>query len=153
MVGALAIFLLVIIGLLGVTGLVTYVIEKGQEFHFSTIKPCCPPGLGCNDPDPRRRQCRRSIVYRIAEFDEGQVVDRRWQEFNETSKLRPLKRHNTKQAYAKVRDSVYERELAEAAHKMLERQPGHAQLPSTSAVVNTLSDGTDLKNAEWEILD
>lgn len=153
MVEALLIFVAVVLVLLGVTGAVTLVIEKAPEFHFTTFKPCCPPGLGCNDPDPKRRQCRRSIVFRIAEFDDGQAVDQRWQEFNETSRLRPIKRRSTLKSYARTRDSVFDREFAQAAHALLERQPSRQQLPSGSEVANQLGDPSDIKQAHWEVVD
>src|SRR5262245_32426823 len=49
-------------------------VNPGFKIHY---KPCCPPGLGCNEKD-RKSPCRRLLAYKLASPEETQQLDHHW---------------------------------------------------------------------------
>lgn len=44
-------------------------------------KPCCPPGLGCNDRGASKAPCRRAVAYQLADVEEVQQLDQHWSSY------------------------------------------------------------------------
>src|SRR4051812_47026630 len=81
--------------------------------------PCCPPGLGCNDPDAdAKKVCLRKEARRIAQVHELVDLDRSWSVY---CGIKTNKRKDKAAAlanYASVRDGIIARALNDAAEAL-----------------------------------
>lgn len=93
--------------------------QKGEKSFRVGNAPCCPPGLGCNDPDKTYQSCRRQEARQGANYEESIALEGAWQEYS----VIPDKRRRRKekvaalQRFARVRDSINTRHLQEMFEK------------------------------------
>jgi hypothetical protein len=72
-------------------------------------KPCCPPGLGCNDEGRYSSgPCRRELAYKLANADEVEDLDRYWSAYNRAPSEAALR------AWENVRDTLIAEKLSHA---------------------------------------
>lgn len=74
-------------------------------------KPCCPPGAGCNDPDPALRACRRGKAIQFATatnniVDAG-LMEEHWTTYHSLPRWRKSARSKALSKYASVRDKIF----------------------------------------------
>lgn len=76
-------------------------------------KPCCPPGIGCNDPSKAFQSCRRERAIAAADLDELHLMEQAWAAFNATTKRQTKKRRKLLAEYGSIRDRIIYRQLAD----------------------------------------
>lgn len=91
--------------------------------------PCCPPGLGCNEPNKKDRRCMRHDVHSIATVDELQNLDKAWSTY--------FKSHSKKdhQHYLNTLSSIYARKLNAAADLINKRALNQLPLSESGEVL------------------
>lgn len=74
--------------------------------------PCCPPGLGCNDPSLKHsdRRCTRLQALKVAKVEEILALNEAWAKTSGAPKSRELRAR-----YEGVRDSIIARAFRDAA--------------------------------------
>jgi hypothetical protein len=98
---------------------------------FKPVKghlPCCPPGLGCNDPDKDSKQhCLRKEARRIATVEELIQLDRAWSDYCGIKTKKRKDKATAHGNYSFQRDSIIARALNDVADSL--NQSRALQLP------------------------
>lgn len=78
--------------------------ERGEPKSPLSYKPCCPPGLGCNER-ARSSPCRRLLAYKFADTSETMQLDMYWSQYNRAPSVERLS------AWENYRDTLIEENL------------------------------------------
>lgn len=97
-------------------------------------KPCCPPGLGCNDPLHHAAGCRRALVFKLATPDELDRLELAWAEYNRLPSYEALT------TWEDARDAVIRQRLTDADPAIRKRLLG---VTETIELVRGTPDGRE----------
>lgn len=98
--------------------------------------PCCPAGLGCNDPDQQNNKCLRTEARRIATVDELILLDKTWAAYSAVPTKKKKQKATAHSAYNAARDSVVARALQDMADTL--NASRHMELPANVARSRTV---------------
>lgn len=110
--------------------------QKGQKAVKGHV-PCCPPGLGCNDPDQGYRKCQRLEASKHASVDDLLELNALWSKFSGSTG-----RARTKNLalFAAKRDMILAMAVRAAADQLNNRQV-NLGLPQVAGVHSGATNG------------
>lgn len=130
-------YLVIAAVLLGLVVLVIWAIREGisgarDRSLVKGRKPCCPPGLGCNDTSGVSQVCRRLSAQNVADPDERIKLDAAWAEFHGAS---PASATRKLRKYEATRDEIFAAAWTRTAIAMGDDDGAKRLLPAESVVV------------------